>query len=102
MGCGLTTEELFILNALYHHRGIGKDHSKNLKEVEKAFNSQFNKSLNESITNLINKGFIAKKRKRDIKYYIVDIARTTCAINQHGGRATEGRVYPKNRPVKLP
>jgi hypothetical protein len=102
MGCGLTTEELFILNTLYHHRCIGVNHSKNLKEVEKAFNNQFNKNLNESIVNLINRGYIAPKRKQDIKYYIADIAKTTWAINQHGGRATEGRVYPRNRPVRLP
>jgi hypothetical protein len=102
MSCGLTPEELFILNALYHHRCIGINHSKNLKEIEKAFNNQFNESLEEYFTNLVNNGYIAQKRKRDIKYYIADLPKTSYVINLHGGTATEGRVYPRNRRVRLP
>lgn len=101
MACGLADEEIFILNALYHHRCINSNHSKNLGEIEKAFKAQFNIDLERFIVNLTSLGYITPKRKKDIKYFISDVPMTCTAINRHEGRATEGRIFPRNRPRRL-
>ncbi|MFZ3112158.1 hypothetical protein [Methanothrix sp.] len=101
MACGLVDEEIFILNALYQHRCINSNHSKNLGEIAKAFKAQFNVDLERFAVHLTSLGYITQKRKIDIKYFISDVPRTCIAINHHGGRATEGRIFPRNRPRRL-
>jgi len=93
MVCGLESEDLFILNALYRHHCFSSNKSKNLGEIAKAFNAKFTDSnIDESIKRLSKLGYIAPKREIDIKYYISNMSRASYALNNHGYNATEGRI----------
>jgi hypothetical protein len=94
MVCGLTAEELFILNVLYQHRCINSNRSKNLGEIAKAFQAKFNQNPEDVARGLASKGYVALIRKKDIKYYISNMAKACNALNCHGYNATSGRILP--------
>ncbi len=94
MVCGLSEEELFILNALYRHHCFSHKKSKNLGEIIKAFRTKFaGKDHEEAVRNLVNRGYISPKRKIDIKYYISSMAMASFALNLHGFNGTPGRIH---------
>jgi len=92
MVCNLTEEELYILNVLYANRCVRKNRSYNLGKISKAFIKKFNENPNDVAKNLINLGYLAEIRKKEIKYYISNMEITCYALNQHGYNATEGRI----------
>lgn len=94
MACGLKPEELFILNALYQHRCVNSNRSKNLGEISHAFRAKFNKDTEDIAKDLVGKGYLAPIKKKDVKYYISRMDKASYALNQHGFNATEGRILP--------
>lgn len=94
MACGLTAEELFILNVLYQHRCVNINRSKNLGEIAKAFRAKFNKNPEDVARSKGLNEYIAPKRKKDIKYYISSMEKACNALNRHGYNATAGRILP--------
>jgi hypothetical protein len=92
MTCELGEEELYILNVLYQKRCYTDRSSYNLGQIAKAFNKKFGKDPVDTAKNLVNLGYVAEKRKKDIKYYISNMEATCFALNQHGYKATEGRI----------
>lgn len=94
MACGLTVEELFILNVLYQHRCVNSNRSKNLGEIAKAFRAKFNQNPEDFAKVLASKEYVAAVRKKDIKYYISSMEKACNALNYHGYNATAGRILP--------
>jgi phage antirepressor YoqD-like protein len=92
MPCGLTDEELYILNVLYQDHSYKCTSSYNLGQIAKAFKKKFTIDPKDVAKNLVNKGYLAEVRKKDIKYYISNMEATCFALNQHGYNATEGRI----------
>ena len=88
MACGLTVEELFILNVLYQHRCVNSNRSKNLGEIAKAFRSKFDQNPEDVARGLASKEYLGQIRKKDIKYYISSMEKACYALNCHGYNAT--------------
>lgn len=94
MACGLTVEELFILNVLYQHRCVNSSRSKNLGEIARAFRSKFDQNPEDVARGLASKAYLGQIRKKDIKYYISSMEKACYALNCHGYNATPGRILP--------
>ena len=92
MACGLGEEELFILNVLYVNRNFTDKSSFNLRQISSAFRKKFNKDPEDIAKKLLNKGYLAAKRKKDIKYYITNMPMTAHVLSLHGYNVTPGRI----------
>lgn len=91
MVCGLGKEELTILYALHRHHCFNDKASYNLKQVAGAFQREYDKDPNEIAKGLAKMGYVAKKRKKDLKYYICDIGATRMALSLHGYNVPQPR-----------
>jgi hypothetical protein len=94
MTCGLSDDELFILNILYKNRCLAGNRSFHSKKLEDLYIKKFSSNFEKSIKNLLNHGYIAPIKKQDLKYYISDIKITSFALDRHGYSVTKGRVRP--------
>jgi len=84
---------LQILYILYSGRNFKSSsgyHSDKLKHiVDKKFPGEFD----GAITHLKNIGFIAEIRKKEIKYYITDLANCIKSLGVHGYNVTRGKTF---------
>lgn len=83
MTCGLGKDELTVLYALYRHHCFNDKASYNLKQISAAFQREYGKDPNDVAKSLAKKGYAAQKRKKDIKYYIIDIRSARFALHAH-------------------
>ncbi|MGP8321127.1 MAG: hypothetical protein ACT6FE_02205 [Methanosarcinaceae archaeon] len=96
MSCGLSDDELFILNFLYKNRNLTSSRGQHCKKVENNFNRKYSPRLKfeKAIKTLLNEGYITQIRKKEIKYYISEIKITTFALRFHGYPVVKGRERP--------
>lgn len=93
MSCGLSEDELFILNLLYRNRCLAKDRGFHSKKLEHLYIKKFSSNFERAIKNLL-KGYIAPIKKKELKYYISDIKKMSFALGSHGYSVTKGRIRP--------
>lgn len=94
MSCGLSVDELFILNVLYKGRNLASNRGYHCNKLEKLYVKKFSLKFDKTIKNLLNKGYIAQIRKQDIKYYISDLKAMNFALGSHGYDVTKGKIRP--------
>jgi len=94
MTCGLSDDELFILNILYKNRGFAKDRGFHSKKLEHLYIKKCSSDFEKSIKNLLIKGCIATVKKQELKYYISDIKITSFALGSHNYSVIKGRFRP--------
>lgn len=94
MTCNLSEDALFLLNLLYTKRCLARDAGYNSEKLSKIYAKKFSSDFEDTIRELLNKGYITQIRKKDIKYYISDIKLTSVALGSHGYSVTKGRVRP--------
>ena len=93
MCCQLSDEELFILDMLYQGRCLASNRGKNSEFIKKIYTKKrFSKDFDEAIHTLLNNGYITQIRKKDTKYYISNIPKTTAALSVHGFNTSLGKV----------
>lgn len=92
--CGLSEDELYILNILYSKRCLSPDHEMNSKLLEKKFNKRGIGDFDKSIKKLLNLGYITIVPKKDPKYYISGRKEAIFALNSHGYNTTRGKERP--------
>lgn len=93
MSCGLSDDELFILNLLYTNRCLAKDRGFHSKKLEHLYIKKFSSNFKRAIKNLL-KGYITPIKKQELKYYISDIKMMSFALDKHGYSVTKGRERP--------
>src|SRR3972149_155571 len=91
ISCGLLDDELFILNVLYKNRCLARNRSFHSKKLEDLYIKKFSSNFDKSIKNLLNQGYIAPVKKKELKYYISDMKITSFALDRHGYSVTKGR-----------
>jgi len=94
MSCGLSVDELFILNVLYRGRNLASNRGYHCNKLETLYVKKFSLKFDKTIKNLLNKGYIAQIRKQDIKYYISDLKAMNFALGSHGYSVTKGKIRP--------
>ncbi len=92
MTCGLSDDELFILNVLYSHKCLASNRGKHSEQLKHIYMKKFSSDFEKAIKGLINKGYIAQIKKKELKYYISDIPLMSFALRTHGYSVTKGRV----------
>jgi len=95
MSCDLPEEALFILDILYKGRHFRSDagyHSEKLSRIySKKFPVRSSQPLEDTLQILMNGGYVAQIRKKEVKYYIADIKGAIFALKSHGYRVIDGR-----------
>jgi hypothetical protein len=94
MPCDLSDDELFILNILYKRRNLRSDRGHHCKNLEGLYRKKFSSNFDDAIKNLLNKGYIAQIKKKEIKYYISNQKLMSFALNSHGYPVIKGKVRP--------
>ncbi len=94
MTCGLSNDELFILNILYQNRCLSRTGGFHSKKLEDLYIKKFSSNFKHAIKNLLNKGYITPIKKKELKYYISNIPLTSFALGRHDYPVTKGRVRP--------
>ncbi len=94
MTCGLSDNELFILNLLYQRRNLKPSAGLNSKLIEKIYVQKFSDDFEDVIRNLINAGYLGPIKKKDMKYYISGIPKAIFALKSHGYPVIIGRMRP--------
>lgn len=94
MTCGLSDNELFILNMLYKRRNLKSNAGLNSKLMCKIYVKKFPDNFEDVIRNLIHTGYVGPIKKKDMKYYIYDIPKTIAALKIHGHNVVLGRERP--------
>jgi hypothetical protein len=94
MPCGLSDDELFILSILYKRRNLKSNSGHHCKNLERSYQKKYSLNFDDAIQNLLNKGYIAQIRKKEIKYYISDKKLMSFALNSHGYPVIRGKVRP--------
>lgn len=96
MSCGLSDDKLFILYFLYTHKNLASNKGQHCKKLEGEFNRKYSPKpkFDKAIKALLNKGYIAQIRKKEIKYYISDIKLTFFALGSHDYPVVTGRKRP--------
>lgn len=98
MSCGLPPEALFILDVFYKGRNFRSDagyHSEKLRKIFiKKFPERSSVGLDDTLKLLLNRGYVGKLPKKEVKYYIVSefMSQVIFALTSHGYRVTKGRV----------
>jgi len=83
MTCDLSKEELAVLYALHRNHCFNDKASYNLKQIASGFRMEYGKDPNDVAKCLAKKGYVAQKKKNDIKYYICDIRAARFALHLH-------------------
>jgi hypothetical protein len=92
--CGLSAEELFILNLLYSKRCFASNAGYHSDKLARIFRQKFNKNDDDYVKLLLNRGYLAAIGKSPVKYYIANIGDTAKALGTHGYNVTKGRTRP--------
>lgn len=94
MTCGLSDNELFILNLLYQNRNLNTSAGYHSKKLEKIYIKKYSIDFDDVIRKLMNTGYIGPIKKKDMKYYISDIPLAIFALKSHGYQVILGKVRP--------
>ncbi len=94
MTCGLSDNELFILNLLYKRRNLKPSAGLNSKLMRKIYVQKYSDDFEDVIRNLINTGYLGPIKKKDMKYYISKIPKAIFALKSHGYPVILGRERP--------
>ena len=94
MSCGLGKEERWILNLLNTNRNFTQSSGYNSKKLERIYSRKFTDRIKPHIQLLLNERYISQIRKKDVKYYIIDMKKATFALRSHGYNVTKGRERP--------
>ncbi|MFZ3383923.1 MAG: hypothetical protein WA144_08360 [Candidatus Methanoperedens sp.] len=94
MTCGLSENELFILNMLYTHRNFNPSAGLNSKLMRRIYIQKYSDDFEDVIKNVINKGYVGPIKKKDMKYYISNKPKAIFALHSHGYPVILGRVRP--------
>lgn len=92
MTCGLSDEELFILDLLYSNRNLRSNRGYHSDKLNKLFQKRFGEDTEYALRRLINAGYISKIGKSPPKYFIDNIPKAFFALGQHGYSVTPGRI----------
>ena len=92
MSCGLSDDELFILNRLYTKRCLSDKRGYNSEKLKHEYINKYSSDFKNAIKKL--KKYITPIRKTDIKYYISDIPAMSYALSSHGYSVTKGKKRP--------
>ena len=95
MPCGLSDDELFILDVLYKGRNLASNRGYHCKKLENLHDKKCSFKFSKAIKNLLNKGYLTSINKKELKYYISDSKAMYIALGSHGYPVTKG----KNRPL---
>jgi len=95
MSCNLPDEALFILDVFYKGRHFRSDagyHSEKLYKIySKKFPGRSGLPIEDTLQILMNGGYVAQIRKKEVKYYIADIKGAIFALKSHGYHVVDGR-----------
>lgn len=94
MSCGLSLDELFILNILYSSRCLKTSAGYHCKKLENIYVKKYSTKFDKIMKKLQNKGYITSIKKKDLKYYISDIKAAIIALDAHEYSVTKGKVKP--------
>lgn len=94
MSCGLSDDELFVLNILYSNKNFKPSGGFHSKKLEGLYNKKFSSKFDVAIKNLLNKGYITPIKKKELKYYISDYKLMSFALGSHDYSVTKGRIRP--------
>jgi hypothetical protein len=94
MTCGLSDDELFILNVLYSHKCLSFKRGKHSEQLKHIYIKKFSSDFEKAIRDLLNKEYITPIRKKELKYYISNIPLMSSALRAHGYSVTKGKVRP--------
>jgi len=94
MSCGLSDDQLFILNILYTQKCLAKNRSYHLNKLKGQYCKKYSSNFKKAIQKLLNDGYITPIRKTDIKYYISNIPAMSYALSSHGYSVTKGKKRP--------
>jgi|GEM_PF-543265 hypothetical protein len=94
MVCGLSDEELFILNLLYSRRCFKSSSGFHSDKLTRLFRRKFNTNDSFYVKLLRNEGYLAAIGKSPVKYYIANMRETAKVLGRHGYNVTKGRLRP--------
>jgi hypothetical protein len=99
MVCGLSESELFLLNVMRTGHNFNDKASYNPNQIAPQCRNKYGEDPNDIAQSLVSKGYLAPKRKKDIKYWISNLPKTYNALGQHGfniGNINERRIIRRN------
>jgi hypothetical protein len=88
MPCDLTEMEVQILYLLWRRKCFKTDAGYHNDMLESILRKKYDQNFNEAISNLKNKAYIATIRKKDLKYYILDLGKAYSVLKGHGLNVT--------------
>lgn len=96
MSCGLSEDEIYILNILYFKHCFSSGHEMNSKLIKKRYDRKGYVNFDGAIRTLLKRGYIVTVPKKDPKYYIPRQFRKEVifALSSHGYDTTLGIVRP--------
>jgi len=88
--------EIQILYILYRNKNFKTDAGYHREKLKKVMRKKYDDNFDDAIANLKNRGYIATIKKREPKYYILNLGETWSVLNSHGLNVTpigSGRIY---------
>lgn len=96
MPCDLTEMEVHILYLLWRRKSFKSDAGYHNDMLESILRKKYEQDFNEAISHLKNKAFIATIRKKELKYYILELSKAYSCLKKHGYNVTplgSGRIH---------
>jgi len=96
MPCDLTDMEVHMLYLLWRRKSFKSDAGYHNDMLESILRTKYEQDFDEAITHLKNKAYIATIRKKELKYYILDLGKAYSVLKSHGYNVTPlggGRVH---------
>ncbi|UUX93196.1 hypothetical protein [Methanoplanus endosymbiosus] len=88
---------IYILNVLYKGRCFRSDRGYNSKKLNKLYLKKYPGKdylkFDDAVSYLLNGSYISEVKKKDIKYYIIDIKKVSSALDSHGISIAKGGVH---------
>jgi predicted transcriptional regulator len=81
MTCGLSEDELAMLNYLYTKRNLSSKKSRSVLAIERVLRDRLD--VEEVLQSLLNKGYIRRYKKHEWNYFAVP-GPTMRALGRHG------------------
>ena len=94
MTCGLSLDELFILNILYKNRCLKTSAGYHCKKLEHLYIKKYQSKFDKVMKKLQTKGYITSIKKKEPKYYISDLKSAIFALDAHDYSVTKGKIRP--------
>jgi hypothetical protein len=83
MPSGLTGMEIQILYILYRNKNFKTDAGYHGEKHRKILRKKYDQDFDEAISHLKNLAYIAAIRKKELKYYIIDLSKTSSVLEAH-------------------